>query len=284
MFLENHSPKIRSAEGSRSGLLLLLVTSAVCASRVSKLSAEDATDQHYLETVDHPSLETKDLKTETCLKCHPAKNQEKFVHTAVGMGCQNCHRAASAQGKTTITLVATGGDLCAKCHEIKKDPVIHGPYKAGQCLICHNPHTSAYPGQTRTAVNTLCLSCHMLNQPEASVNPQAKILTLFDGIVYDITSWQIAPKIGEGHPKNDLPGKEGATVTPTGSGKPGATADCLTCHDPHSSKAEHLMHKAGEAKGAAADLPAINDRNFKISSWVPREATLAQRSFFGGLL
>ena len=69
------------------------------------------------------------------------------MHTAVGMGARTATVRRLRKGKPLLRWWPTGGDLCAKCHEIKKDPVIHGPYKAGQCLICHNPHTSAYPGQ-----------------------------------------------------------------------------------------------------------------------------------------
>jgi predicted CXXCH cytochrome family protein len=285
MFLEKHSHKIRPAEGSCGGLLLLLVTSAVCVSRVSKLSADDFPDHHYLEIVDHPHLESKDLKTETCLKCHPAKNQEKFVHTAVGTGCQNCHRATNGDGKTKLTLVATGGDLCAKCHEIKKDPVLHGPYKAGKCLICHDPHTAPYPGQTRAAVNTLCLSCHMLNQPEVSVNAQIKTVTLLDGQALDLASWQSAPKISERHPnRNDVPLKQDGPVTSTASGKLDAQLSCLSCHDPHASKAEHLLHKMGDGTGAAANLPPRNRRNFMAANGISSEAAMLQGSLSGGLL
>ena len=220
MHLKTSSLRIRSAEGSKGGLLLLLVTSAVWASRISKLSAADSSDQSYLETSDHPYLETKDRKTETCLKCHPTKNQGKFVHTAVGMGCESCHQAASADDKTTITLRATGGDLCSKCHEINKDPVLHGPYKAGQCLICHNPHTGAYPAQTRAAVSTLCLGCHMLNQPDVRVNAETKTVSLLDGRTYDLATWESAPKIGAAHFENKLPRRASAPVAVKEPGKP----------------------------------------------------------------
>src|SRR5208337_1460828 len=91
------------------------------------------------EPIAHPLIEQKDIKSETCLKCHPEKKQGKFVHSAVAMGCENCHEAS-------------------------KDPVQHGPYKNGQCLICHDPHCSEFKAQTRAVVNSLCLACHALRQ------------------------------------------------------------------------------------------------------------------------
>ncbi len=276
MFTKNDSPKTRSSEGSKGGLLLLLVTSSVWASRVSKLSAADSAE--------HPYVESLDLKTETCLKCHPAKNQGKFVHTAVGMGCENCHQAASRDNQTTVTLRATGGNLCAKCHEIKQDLVQHGPYKAGQCLICHDPHAGDYQAQTRAAVSTLCLGCHMLNQPEAKVNPGAKIVTLLDGRVYDLALWKTAPKIGEGHTKNNAPRKASDQVTVNATGKVGAEINCLSCHDPHASKAEHLLHKAAEARGGADNLSPRYRRNSTVLNGIYQDAPVLQGSFCGGRL
>jgi predicted CXXCH cytochrome family protein len=114
------------------------------------------------EPIEHPFIEAKDVKSETCLTCHPEKKEGKFVHSAVGMGCENCHQIVSERNKTTITLFATGGDLCAKCHEVEKDPVLHGPYKEGQCLSCRAPHASTLANLLVSAkgVERLCEACH----------------------------------------------------------------------------------------------------------------------------
>jgi len=227
MFPRNHSLKTRFAEGSKKGILLLLVISAVWVSRVNGLSAADSTD--------HPYVDTKDLKPETCLKCHPTKNQGKFVHTAVGMGCENCHQTASADNKTTITLIATGGDLCAMCHEANKDPVQHQPFKAGQCLVCHDPHTGDYKAQTRAPVNTLCFSCHGENPANVKVNTETKLVAILGNQVVSLEVYRQAAKLGldpggtSGHPMmgHPLTGKDPHV-------KDGVIS-CLSCHNPHSS-------------------------------------------------
>jgi len=219
--------------GGAVPLACLLVASALFTLGVERLFAEDA--------VEHPLIETKDIKSETCLKCHPTKNNAKFVHSAVGMGCENCHQAATENNKTTITLLAAGGDLCAMCHEAKKDPVQHEPAKAGQCLVCHDPHTGAYKAQIRAEVNTLCLSCHGVGQPNVKVNSETKLVAVLGRQVISFDEYSQAPKLGldpsgiSGHPimGHPLTGKDPRTKD--------TALSCLSCHNPHSSALPKLM-------------------------------------------
>ena len=193
------------------------------------------------ETPDHPSIDPKDIKSETCLRCHPDKNEGKFVHSAIAAGCESCHQATSEGEKTTITPVATGGDLCALCHEVKKDPVLHGPYKTGQCLVCHDPHRSEFPHQARAEPNTLCMSCHGVNQPDVKVNPATKTVTLLGSQTLDFDDYRQAMKIPldrsgtSGHPIMGHP------LTGKDPRRKDAALTCLSCHTPHSSALEHLM-------------------------------------------
>lgn len=118
---------------------------------------------------EHPYIDLGEIKTETCLGCHPDKKEGKFVHSAVGMGCENCHQAASENGKTTIALVATGKELCKMCHEDKvPDPQkvpLHSP-AADNCTTCHSPHGSdnraqlLLPTVGKAESENLCLMCH----------------------------------------------------------------------------------------------------------------------------
>jgi predicted CXXCH cytochrome family protein len=196
------------------------------------------------DQVEHPFIDTKDIKTETCLKCHPEKNTGKYVHTAISSGCDSCHLVESANNKTKITPTATGGDLCAMCHEAPKDPVVHGPVKAGECLVCHDPHTGDYPDQLRAATNKLCLSCHGANQPDVKVNLEIKTVALLGGQSVSLEEYRQAPKLGldrsgtrnhpiMGHPVSGVkdPRKKGEMIT------------CLSCHAPHSSELANLMPK-----------------------------------------
>jgi len=190
---------------------------------------------------EHPLIDTKDIKSDTCLKCHSNKNTGKFVHSAVGMGCENCHLAATENNQTTITLVATGGDLCAMCHEAKKDPVVHAPVKAGQCLICHDPHTGEFKAMLRAQVNTVCLSCHGEGQSNVRINAQTKLVTLVGRQVISLDQYNQATKIGldpsgsTGHPIMGHP------LTGKDPRQKDALLNCVSCHNPHSSALPKLL-------------------------------------------
>jgi predicted CXXCH cytochrome family protein len=193
------------------------------------------------QTTEHPFIEPDAIKSETCLTCHPDKKEGKFVHSAVAMGCESCHQAASENGKTSLALVATGGELCAMCHEAKKDPVLHRPYRDGQCLICHDPHTGNFPRQARVETNVLCLSCHGVNRPDVKVNREVRTVSLLGNQTLSIEDYRLATKIGldrsgtRGHPimGHPIAGKDPRQKD--------ATLSCLSCHTPHGSALPKLL-------------------------------------------
>lgn len=193
------------------------------------------------ETTEHPFIEPQDIKSQTCLTCHPDKKEGKFVHSAVTSGCESCHQAASEKGKTTITLLATRGELCAMCHKAKNAPVLHGPYKNGQCLTCHDPHTSNFPRQARAEVNTLCLSCHGVDQPDVKINKDVQEVSILGGQTVTFADYRQARKVGldrsgtRGHPIMGHP------VAGRDPRRKDAMLTCLSCHTPHSSTIANLL-------------------------------------------
>jgi predicted CXXCH cytochrome family protein len=191
------------------------------------------------EPIEHPFIEPKDIKSQTCLTCHPEKKEGKFVHSAVGMGCGNCHQAISGKNKTTITLVATGGDLCAKCHETRKDPVLHGPYKNGQCLTCHDPHSSEFKAQTRAAGNSLCLECHAPKRGTADTVTLFSLQRISKADFEAIPKIELDPTLRFGHPRATHPVAE--VADPLHGGE---RMSCLSCHAPHASMLQNLLVSA----------------------------------------
>ena len=232
-----------------------------------------------METASHPFIDSKDVKSETCLTCHPTKNQGKFVHSAVRLGCLSCHAVLPKDDSAIITLQATGGNLCAKCHAMSNEPNQHGPYASGECLACHNPHAGAYQAQTRAAVGTLCLGCHMLNQPGATVVAAHNSVSLFDGVTYDLTAWQSAPKITARHFEKETRKSDELTGRKPARGE--AEINCLTCHNPHASKAEHLLRQGAPTRGATMVLPGARG-GFSDASNGPWHVPELRGSHLGG--
>ena len=219
--------------GTRSGLAhadlsACAVLLAVCLLAPFGVSAEEA--------VEHPLIIPKDIKPATCLTCHPEKKEGRFVHTAIGVGCESCHHIVSEKNKTTITLLAEGGGLCAKCHEATNAPVLHGPYKDGQCLVCHDPHSSPFQAQTRAAGNSLCLECH------APRRAAAETVSLFNFEKISKADFEAIPKIELdrtlrfGHPCATHPVSEAGDPLHAGE-----RMSCLSCHSPHASTLPNLL-------------------------------------------
>jgi predicted CXXCH cytochrome family protein len=74
--------------------------------------------------------------------------------------CDFCHQVPAEGGLTR--LVQAPEPLCFKCH--KKDQFkgsfVHGPFAAGACIACHDPHGGNVPGMLRSAGKQMCLDCH----------------------------------------------------------------------------------------------------------------------------
>jgi predicted CXXCH cytochrome family protein len=219
------APSLRSGQALKGGATLLVI----CLLSPFRLYAE--------EPIEHPYyIDPKDIKPQTCLICHPEKKEGKFVHTAVGMGCENCHRITSQKNNTTITLFATGGSLCAKCHEAKREAVLHGPYKEGQCLICHDPHSSEFKAQTRSAGNSLCLECHAPKPATAGTVSLFSVEEVSKADFEAIPKIKLDPTLRFGHPCDAHPVAEAADPSHDGE-----RMSCLSCHAPHASTLPNLL-------------------------------------------
>jgi predicted CXXCH cytochrome family protein len=206
------------------------------------------------EPAEHPYIEPGQIKSATCLMCHASKQEGKFVHPAIAMGCESCHQVSSEHETTAITLVAPPGKLCAKCHELKEARVVHGPYKNVQCVICHNPHSSEFPANTRAETNTLCLSCHGVDRPSVKVNAATQTVDLLGGQTLNLAEYRRAPKISLdptgrfGHPWTGHPVAERPDPL-----RPGEKMSCLSCHTPHTSDLVERIRTPAKGKPDICD-------------------------------
>jgi predicted CXXCH cytochrome family protein len=209
---------------------------------------------HAEEAVEHPLIAPKDINPVTCLTCHPEKKEGRFVHTAIGMGCESCHHIVSEKNKTTITLLAAGGGLCAKCHEATNAPVLHGPYKNGQCLVCHDPHSSPFQAQTRAAGNSLCLECHAPRRVAAETVSLFNFEKISKADFEAIPKTALDPMLRLGHPCATHPVSEADDPLHAGE-----RMSCLSCHNPHASTLPNLLVLAkGGGKFCGACHQAID--------------------------
>jgi predicted CXXCH cytochrome family protein len=70
--------------------------------------------------------------------------------------CDLCHDA-SARMKVNEDLEVS----CGECHDdYFGDEVVHDPVSEGDCMMCHLPHYSAFPGLLRQSVLDTCTDCH----------------------------------------------------------------------------------------------------------------------------
>jgi len=74
--------------------------------------------------------------------------------------CEFCHQVPAEGGLTR--LVEAPEQLCIKCHtkDQFKGSFVHGPFAAGACITCHDPHGGNVPGMLRIAGRQMCLECH----------------------------------------------------------------------------------------------------------------------------
>ena len=89
--------------------------------------------------VDHPEIPNGS----ECLSCHGEKAKGQAVHFDFANACNVCHVVHVADGRTSITLILPKEKICYSCHE--KAAIDQVPYMKGECISCHDPHSSARP-------------------------------------------------------------------------------------------------------------------------------------------
>lgn len=188
---------------------------------------------------EHPVTLEKNFDPAGCASCHEDKTKGKNVHTAIQSGCPACHEITSTGDKTTIKLIAGKEDLCQTCHEQAKAESNHKPYAAGQCIFCHDPHTSDYAKQTRAATNALCQECHKarrLRKEDTQVAIFNQTIPVADFLKIAKVQPEMSHQFGAAKTTVPDPGHEGETMS------------CRSCHLPHTSSAAKLLRVDGEVK------------------------------------
>jgi predicted CXXCH cytochrome family protein len=85
-----------------------------------------------------------------------------FVHEP-RKNCKSCHSDRKRKRfSRDVQLIATVPQLCYQCHKdyTKEEEWVHGSVAVGECLFCHNPHSSKNEHLLKKTVPTLCYLCH----------------------------------------------------------------------------------------------------------------------------
>ncbi len=108
---------------------------------------------------------TTTVPREGCVttECHPGVKSRAYVHGPLRVNaCDACHRLTNP-GTHAFEPTRERHDLCNLCHadEATTSARQHEPFAKGECLLCHDPHTSPEPRLLRgERYSDACTSCH----------------------------------------------------------------------------------------------------------------------------
>src|SRR5579871_590821 len=88
---------------------------------------------------EHPGVVPSDAE---CASCHVAKITGKSVHSVMATSCTVCHVTMTRGDMTTISLSMPKTKICFACHEESIALRQHMPAVKGQCVECHDAHSS----------------------------------------------------------------------------------------------------------------------------------------------
>jgi predicted CXXCH cytochrome family protein len=143
-----------------------------------------------------------------CLDCHgglAADLESGVVHAPLDDDCTVCHSPHSAPRVKLLPAPQT--KVCGECHAEQADQLTGSPFRhpdpdGRTCSMCHDPHLVAAADAGTGTGDNLCLACHSYRN-------------------------HMDHPLGAG------------TVDVTNDGAP---VSCASCHDPHGSTTQLILH------------------------------------------
>jgi predicted CXXCH cytochrome family protein len=89
--------------------------------------------------VEHPGVVPKDVE---CTSCHASKICGKSVHSVMATSCDVCHVTQTQGDMTLVSLSMPKQKICFACHQESAALREHVPSVKGQCVDCHDAHSS----------------------------------------------------------------------------------------------------------------------------------------------
>jgi DmsE family decaheme c-type cytochrome len=180
------------------------------------------------------------------VKVQPMTRRLKLLCLLVSLGL--CVSTA-AYGQNSFRLKPdAGGKQCLTCHDAFKSAIkkafVHTPVKTGQCVGCHDPHTSSHGKMLSQETSTICIKCHKALLPDNAksthkVVVEGNCVKCHDPHASDYKDNLVKSGnslcFGCHKAMGERIGKAKFKHSPVEKG-------CTNCHDPHaSSKADHLL-------------------------------------------
>lgn len=208
------------------------------------------------------SEEPKDKLNCNAKGCHSDLIGKNFKHAPAVDDCSTCHTMNKGKhpddnGKE-FDLVAKMPELCGNCHDltIKDSKSAHQPVKDGDCMVCHNPHSSNIKGILNSNDGrSICSMCHDMEEKNKIVHNPVKNENC---TVCHSTHYSKYPKLLKAKENDNCLGchskeiKSGDRTIENIKQKlsaknvhsPVQTDNCYSCHKPHSSNVPHLLNSA----------------------------------------
>jgi len=101
-------------------------------------------------TIEHPGILPQGAN---CSSCHANKTRGKSVHSAMVLSCTVCHLAQTEGDMTLLNLAMPKEKICFACHEKAVELQQHSPVVKGQCVDCHDTHSSRRRSLLRERAN-----------------------------------------------------------------------------------------------------------------------------------
>lgn len=90
--------------------------------------------------VEHPGVVPHGVE---CTSCHSAKVTGKSVHSVMVTSCDVCHVTQTQGDMMLVSLSMPKQKICFACHQESTALRQHVPAVKGQCVDCHDAHSSA---------------------------------------------------------------------------------------------------------------------------------------------